>query len=130
MSLRWSLAWLIAALFVFNGAASLALIAVPAALAPHSESHHAVGTTSGQAMNPGRHQYNDGAVSAQNRAQSHEHVDSCLKCCQMCNVASMVPVVPTSKVPFFNASVLFPFGKDDLSDYFAALDPGIPKSVI
>jgi hypothetical protein len=130
MSLRRLLILLIAASFVFNGAALLAYIAVPAALAPFSDALHATGMASDQSTHFGLRQDNDSMMSWRNRAQSHDHVDGCLKCCHICSTANVVAIAPMTPVQFSYASVQFPTGADNPPDDFVTLDPGIPKFVI
>jgi hypothetical protein len=130
MNLRHSFTWLILAAFIFEGAVSLAVIAVPAVLTPFSETHHAVRASSDQAIHSGRRHDIDDIIARRDQAQSREHVDDCLKCCQTCSIARIVPDAPPTPTRFSYASVSFSVGHDNLPDHFVALDPGIPKSSV
>lgn len=127
MILRRLFIWLIAAAFVFNGAAALAFIEVPATLAPISEKHHVGAASSDHGVRSAPH-HGDTVVTMQGQDQTHQHVDDCLKCCEMCNVASMAPESLKAPVRFSYAGISFRTGHDDLPGRFVGLDPGIPKS--
>jgi len=116
--------WLIAIVFVFNGAASLALVDLPSA--PAMSAHEHLGEHVGHAAN---------AVAAaldhdQDHTGNHKHADNGLKCCGVCNIANLIPEIAATPVMFTYASITFSIGRHDLVGYLVALDPDIPKAVV
>lgn len=118
-----------AASFVFNGAASRAWIDLPVALAATAQDHHGASVAAGHDAHSG--QFGANAIAAApDQSQDHEHVDSCLKCCNMCNVANVLPGFVAKPVTFSYAAVAFRMGQRNLVGHLVALDPDIPKAII
>jgi hypothetical protein len=120
--------WLIALAFVFNGAASLATIDLPAAsaLIAQNQNHDNARTAA-----PSDHVGNNNVMVAMpdhGQAQGHSH--SGLKCCGICNVANVIPDIVAIPVTFSYATVAFRTGQHDLVGHLVALDPGIPKTIV
>jgi hypothetical protein len=116
--------WLIAIVFVFNGAASLALVELPAVPALNAHEHHAehAGRTADAAALDHDHD--------QDHAGNHKHNDNCLKCCGICNVANLIPDIAATPIMFTYASITFNIGQHDLVGFLVVLDPDIPKTVV
>ncbi len=113
--------WLIAIVFVFNGAASLALVDLPSAPALSAHEHqggHADHISDGVASDHDLH------------AGNHKHNDNCMKCCGVCNIAKLIPDIAATPFIFAYASITFSIGRHDLVGHLVALDPDIPKAVV
>lgn len=128
MILRRLSIWLFVAAFVFNGTAALAFVDIPEMLAPISAAHHAASVSGDRQPDLARRQ-DDRTVVFVSQDLTHQHAEDCLKCCNMCNVASMTPEGLKAPVRFSYADIAFHIGLDDLFGRFVGLDPGIPKSV-
>lgn len=121
--------WLMVAAFVLNGAAALAFVEIPETLVPISADHHAT-SVSGDRQTHVAPRRDDGTVVIGSQSLTHQHAENCLKCCNMCSVASMIPESLKAPVRFSYAGIAFRIGLDDFFGRFVGLDPGIPKSVI
>ena len=121
--------WLIAIVFVFNGAASLAWTDLPAAPVSIVESH---GGVAAAVRHEGHlHDIGDEVVAtASDHDQPAGHTDNCLKCCGTCSVTNMVPDVVVSAVTFASVAVKFQAGQNNLVGHLVALDPDIPKILV
>lgn len=118
--------WLIVLAFVFNGAASLAAIDLPtaSALIAQNQNHDNARTAA-----PSDHVGNNNVMVAMlDHGQAHGH--SALKCCNICNVANVIPDIVAIPVTFSYATVAFRRGQHDLVGHLVALDPGIPKTIV
>jgi hypothetical protein len=118
--------WLIAVVFAFNGAASLAWIDLPAAPALTVDSHYGAAV----AVWDDAHSYDvDGDVIAAVPDHGHatQHAD---KCCVTCSVASVVPDAAVTAITFSCAAVAFHTRQRDLVGHLVALDPDIPKTIV
>jgi hypothetical protein len=117
--------WLLALVFVFNGAASYALIAPAESHASIVQAHH-------HAPPGARHeaqckQVADDEVGAAAADYGHDHAH---KCCGICIVASLLPAVEAIPVTFGYRVVTFRIGQHDLVGHPVGLDPEIPKTVV
>lgn len=120
----------IAAVFIFNSAASLAWIDLPVDLAMTSGDHHGAMATERRAVDhQDTHSHKVAGLigAAQDHGQSVNHAD---KCCVACIVANVVPDAVVTAVTFSSVTVVFHAEQDDLAGHLAARDPDIPKSLV
>jgi Protein of unknown function (DUF2946) len=117
--------WLIAVAFVFNGAASYAMIDAPVAPILFAQGHHDAAASADH----GAHS-DEVAAAATDHGQAHDYAHNHLKCCGICNVASLLPDVIAVPVAFSYATVTFRTLQNDLVGHLVALDPDIPKTIV
>ena len=120
--------WLIAAAFVFNGAASHALIDIPMSPALAAHDHHHGHSATGHDPH-----FDHAGSEAIAGAPDHDHIsghEHGQKCCNICNVVSVMPDVALIPVGFSYAAITFHAAKHNLVGHFVALDPDIPKTIV
>jgi hypothetical protein len=116
--------WLFVLAFIFNGAASYTWIDPGESPAGTVQAHHGVLT----AVDVHAKYVSDDVVTAAVQALTHGH--NALKCCGICNVASVLPDILAIPVPFSYAAIMFHTARHDLAGHLVALDPGIPKTSV
>jgi hypothetical protein len=115
--------WLMALAFVFNGAASHALVDLPDLIA--QDHHGALAVISHDAH------FSDSTVAATpDHDQIPEHKHNSRRCCDVCNLASVIPNVVVVPVPFSYAAVVFAAAQHFLVGHLIAIDPDIPKTIV
>jgi hypothetical protein len=119
--------WLIALAFVFNGAASYAGIDPAESPVLTIQEQHGTPAT---AHHTHAKYIGDGAVVSVDHDQTPAHSHSGVRCCGICNVASLLPNVAATPVTFSYAAITFHTNQHDLVGHLVALDPGIPKTVV
>ena len=115
--------WLLALVFVFNGAAFFALTEPAEPHASIVQNHHHA--PSGVKHDAQSKRVTDDEVGA--TAADHDHAH---KCCGICNVASLLPPVDAIPVTLSYAAIAFRICQHDLFGHPVGLDPEIPKTVV
>ena len=119
--------WLIAIVFVFNGAAVPTWIDLPAAAPTLTvDSDHGVSVR--DVAQSDHDSDRDSAMAATlDHGQSVKHID---KCCVTCSTASMVPDAVVTAVIFSSVAIKFHAAQTDMVGHLVALDPDIPKLLV
>jgi hypothetical protein len=117
--------WLIALAFVFNGAASYTWADPGESPALTIQGHHGALEAA-----PGAHAkyVGDDMVTAADQAPTHSH--NALRCCYICNVASVLPDIVAIPMPFSYTAIMFHTARHNLVGHPLGLDPGIPKTIV
>jgi hypothetical protein len=119
--------WLLALVFVFNGAAFYALIApAESQAAIVQDDHHA---RSGAKYEAQCKQVADDEIAAAAADHDHAHHHA-HKCCGVCNFASLMPAPGAIPVTFSYRAITFRIGQHDLVAHPVGLDPEIPKTAV
>jgi hypothetical protein len=129
MSLRRLFVCLIAAVFVFNGAAMRAWADVPVTPSPLTHEQHADSGAGGHEGHAGH----GAAVPESDERPLPIHSNDCLKYCNMCNAAVTTPDLGgggATGVMFSYAAVVFRLLQGDLIGQLVAVDPHIPKAIV
>lgn len=116
---------LIAVVFIFNSAASLAWIDLPAELTMAADGHR--GAMADDHHDTHAQVGNDIIAATPDHGETSKYVD---KCCRTCTVAGVVGDVVMVAVAFSYAAVAFQTRQRDLVGHLVVLDPDIPKSPI
>jgi len=117
---------LIAAVFIFNSAVSLAWVDLPAELAMATDHHH--GSVADDHYDAHARQVGSDLIAATpDHSETSKHID---KCCRTCTVAGVVGDVAMVAVTFSYAAVAFQTGRHDLVGHLVVLDPDIPKYLV
>ena len=131
---RWGI-WFLTAVFVFNGAASLATIDLPdlppaighrdAAVTAGAQAHAQVAAHA-EAAGP-LHRDCDEVMAATTDRNLVHHDD---KCCPTCAMPSMLPLSIASAVTFPSKAKRFLHANDELVGHLVVIDPDIPKVAV
>ncbi|MBI1202491.1 MAG: hypothetical protein GC182_08265 [Rhodopseudomonas sp.] len=127
---RWVI-WLLAVVFVVNGAVSLASIDLPDLPA-------AVGHADRDAMATVRHQTQAktggpsqrGCDEIATAAPDRDPVQHDDKCCPTCTMPSMLPLATVSAVAFSSTAQGFLPANDEMVGHLVLIDPDIPKVAV
>jgi hypothetical protein len=131
MGLRRLFVCLIAAAFVFNGAAMRAWANYPAAAPALGQEHHASSMAGDHAGHAGDHSGHAGhAVPESDERPLPIHSNDCLKYCNMCNAAGMTPDLGVADAILSYADAVFRLLQGDLTGQLVAVDPHIPKAIV
>jgi hypothetical protein len=116
--------WLIALAFVFNGVASYAWTDPGESAALTIQGHHGalIAAPDAHAKYIG-----DNVVTAADQAPTHSH--NTIKCCYICNAASVLPDIVAIPMPFSYTVIMFRTARHDLVGHPLGLDPRIPMSI-
>lgn len=131
---RWGI-WFLTAVFVFNGAASLATIDLPDL--PPAVGHRDAAVTAEAQV------YLQAQVQAEAAGPSHRDCDQVMttapdrdpvhhddKCCPTCAMPSMLALAVASAVTFSSKAKRFLHANDEMVGHLVFIDPDIPKVAV